>query len=79
MINKQIILTLSNGRSGTKFLYDLFRKNADDCYEQAQALLLAEIGLSNWQPNHLLSFIKNYSDTEKTINDAIKTYEKSSR
>ena len=28
-------------------------------------LLLSELGLSNWQPKHRLSFVKNYSDTEK--------------
>jgi hypothetical protein len=34
-------------------------------YNQAQALLLFELGLSSWQPKHQLSFIKNYSDTNK--------------
>ena len=32
-------------------------------YQQAQNLLLAELGLNEWQPKHELCFIKNYSDT----------------
>lgn len=34
-------------------------------YNQAQGLLLSELGLSRWQPKHRLSFVKNYSDTEQ--------------
>ena len=34
-------------------------------YKQAQTLLLSELGLTNWQPKHQLTFVKNYSDTEK--------------
>ena len=34
-------------------------------YGQAQNLLLSELGLSNWQPKHRLTFIKQYSDTDK--------------
>ena len=34
-------------------------------YKQAELSLLAELGLSNWQPKHQLIFIKNYSDTEQ--------------
>lgn len=34
-------------------------------YNQAQTFFLAELGLSNWQPKHRLTFIKNYSDTDK--------------
>ena len=33
-------------------------------FSKAQYLLLAELGLTNWQPKHQLAFIKNYSDTE---------------
>ncbi len=33
-------------------------------YLDAQIVLLAEIGLSNWKPKHRLSFVKNYSDTD---------------
>ena len=33
-------------------------------YHQAQTLLLAELGLADWQPNHRLTFVKNFSDTE---------------
>lgn len=34
-------------------------------YREAQNLLLTELGLSNWQPKHQLSFIKNYSEVDK--------------
>lgn len=33
-------------------------------YNQAQTSLLFELGLSNWQPVHRLSFVKNYSEAE---------------
>ena len=41
----------------------LVRKKSNDAYEQAQSLLLSELGLANWQPKHKLSFVKNFSDT----------------
>ena len=34
-------------------------------YKQAQTILLLELGLTNWQPQHQLTFVKNYSDTEQ--------------
>ena len=63
-------------------------KESKSVYRKIQNVLLAEIGLANWKPKHRLSFIKNYSDTEKAkridseyyqpkyeeIEDAIKTY-----
>jgi len=36
-----------------------------DTYLNAQTFLLSELGLSDWQPKHQLSFVKNYSDTDK--------------
>ncbi len=33
--------------------------------EQAQTILLSEIGLTNWQPKHQLTFVKNYSEIQK--------------
>lgn len=58
------------------------------CYEQAEHLLFSELGLTDWQPKHQLSFVKNFSDTHQVeridaeyfqlkydeIVDAIKTY-----
>ena len=35
-------------------------------YNEAQTLLLAELGLANWQPKQQLTFVKNFSDTEST-------------
>jgi len=34
-------------------------------YNEAQNLLLSELGLTNWNPKHQLSFVGRYSDTEK--------------
>ena len=33
-------------------------------YIEAQTLLLAELGLANWQPKQQLTFVKNFSDTK---------------
>ena len=35
-------------------------------YNQAQILLLSELGLVDWQPKHCLTFVKNYSETQQT-------------
>ena len=57
-------------------------------YNEAQTLLLAELGLAGWQPKHQLTFVKDFSDTESVgridanyfqpkyneIVDAIKNY-----
>ena len=34
-------------------------------YAQAQTLLLSELGLTDWQPQHRLTFVKNYSDVKQ--------------
>ena len=34
-------------------------------YEEAEELLLEELGLKDWKPKHQLSFIRNFSDTQK--------------
>ena len=38
---------------------------AKQIYTEAQNLLLAELGLADWQPEHRLTFVKNFSDTEQ--------------
>ncbi|MBI5740103.1 MAG: restriction endonuclease subunit S [Nitrospirae bacterium] len=40
-------------------------KDSENYFENAQAILLSELGLLAWQPKHRLSFVKNYSDTEQ--------------
>ena len=40
------------------------REKAINFYREAEELLLAELGLTNWQPKHRLSFVKNYSDAQ---------------
>ncbi len=34
-------------------------------YIQAQTLLFAELGLADWQPKHRLTFVKNFSNTQR--------------
>lgn len=41
----------------------ILSKKSKSLFKEAQEILLAELGLMNWQPRHQLSFIKNYSDT----------------
>ena len=41
------------------------RKDSKECYDKAQTLLLSELGLVDWQPEQELTFIKNFSDTER--------------
>ena len=40
------------------------KKDSKESYNQAQTLLLSELGLANWQPKQELTFVKNFSDTE---------------
>ena len=42
-----------------------FQKKSGVVYNEAQAILLSELGLTNWQPKHQPTFIKNYFDTQK--------------
>ena len=39
-------------------------QNSESKFIEAETILLSELGLSNWQPNHLRIFIKNYTDTK---------------
>ena len=34
-------------------------------YQKAENILLEELGLKDWKPKHQLTYIKNYSDTQK--------------
>ena len=34
-------------------------------YKEAQTILLSELGLTNWQPKHRLTFVRNYSNTQE--------------
>ena len=45
--------------------FDLLQAS-ESALHQAQILLLAELGFSDWQPKHQLTFVKNFSDTEHT-------------
>ncbi|MCD6585415.1 MAG: hypothetical protein J7K96_06605, partial [Desulfobacteraceae bacterium] len=39
--------------------------NSKKLYNKTQKILLSELGLTNWQPKHQLTFVKNYSDTQQ--------------
>ena len=43
----------------------LYISKSESIFKDAEDLILSELGLTNWQPKHQLSFIKNYSDTEQ--------------
>src|SRR3989338_7526511 len=42
-----------------------YKFNSSSLYSQAEQLLLSELGLLEWKPQHTLSFVKNYSNTKK--------------
>ena len=64
------------------------REDSKQCYNEAQDFLFKELGLKDWQPEHELTFVKNFSDTQRAeridadyfqpkydqIIDAIKNY-----
>lgn len=45
---------------------ELLKQKSNNLYEDAQNLLLSELGVSDWRPKHQLSFVKNYSDVEQS-------------
>ena len=59
-------------KSFEKLFRDLFIKSqqlgqhSTEKYRKAEEMLLAELNLVDWKPEHRLSFVKNYSDTQST-------------
>ena len=65
-----------------------YRIDSQNQFREAQTLLLFELGLLNWKPEHHLAFVKNFSDTQEVrridaeyfqpkydeIEEAIKSY-----
>lgn len=41
------------------------RDRSDSVYSNSEKILLSELGLLDWKPKHALSFVRNYSETEK--------------
>jgi len=41
------------------------KSKLESTFKEAENILLSELGLTNWQPKHQLTFIKNYSDTQE--------------
>ena len=46
-------------------LHEAVNRQSEQLYSQAQTLLLSELGFTSWQPQHELTFVKSYSDTEQ--------------
>ncbi|RJQ40141.1 MAG: restriction endonuclease subunit S [Nitrospiraceae bacterium] len=45
--------------------HEVLKRKFENLFNEAENLVLGELGLSNWQSKHQLSFVKNYSDTEQ--------------
>lgn len=41
-------------------------KKGDECYSQAEQILLSKLNLLNWKPKHRHSFVKNFSDAQSS-------------
>ncbi|MDD9821125.1 MAG: hypothetical protein OXR07_09655 [Nitrospira sp.] len=46
-------------------LYEQTRKASELLFDEAQTIILSELGLTEWEPKHRLTFIKRYSDTQR--------------
>ena len=42
-----------------------YYQNSKELYKQAKTLLLSKLGFLGWKPKHQLSFVRNFSDTQK--------------
>jgi len=51
--------------SKTVAAYFQYSSESKRLFKESQNIILSELGLSNWQPRHQLTFVKNYSDTEQ--------------
>jgi restriction endonuclease S subunit len=45
--------------------HEELKRKSENLLNEAESLVLAELGLSNWQPKHCPSFVKYYSETDK--------------
>jgi hypothetical protein len=45
--------------------HEELKRKSENLFNDAENLVLEELGLSNWQPKHCLSFVKNYSEADK--------------
>ena len=51
--------------SNTVSAHFSYSSKSKKIFKESQNILLSELGLTNWQPKHQLTFIKNYSDTKR--------------
>ena len=56
---------LENRIANCFILHEVINKQSEQLYSQAQTLLLSELGLTDWQPKHRLTFVKSYSETKQ--------------
>ena len=47
--------------------YEDFSRKSELLISKAKSILLTELNLSDWQPNHNLTFVKNYSNIEQAV------------
>jgi len=66
-----VLIFKPNNERLEKLIADCFsfheeqQRESEKLFAKAENLVLSELGLSNWQPKHRLSFVKDYSDTEE--------------
>ena len=65
LVFKPVTDELENLISSCFALHEDINKRADELYNHAQVVLLSELGLTDWKPEHHLTFAKNYSDTQR--------------
>jgi len=64
----KVILPSSRFNSTIEQIFDKAKEkinHSKSLYSQAEQLLLSELGLADWKPKHQLTFVKNFSDTQK--------------
>ncbi len=69
VVNTPILIPTAIFRKRVKKNIDKFlslRFLAEQEYQQAQILFLSELGLTNWHPEHQMTFVKDFSDTQQT-------------
>ncbi len=65
LVFKPVLNDLEDRISACLRLQEVVARQAEDQYSRAQTILLSELSLANWQPQHRLTFVRNYSDTRR--------------
>ena len=65
LVYKPLLHKLENEVSSCFKLHEDLMGQAETLYNNAQSLLLSELGLADWQPRHRLTFVKGFADTQR--------------